>query len=73
MIQVRLKEVLDERGKSVYWLNRQTNVALSTLYAIVKSKRTSIDFGVLDAICEALECPAGDILVHVPTKKKSSK
>lgn len=56
--------------KTIYWLNGQTKVALSTLYAIAKGKRTSIDLGVLDALCEALGCQTGDILVHVPKKKK---
>ncbi len=68
MIEVRLLNVLAQRPKgesSLYWLERQSGVTYNTLHAFANGKRGSVDFSVLDRICTALGCAAGDILVHV--------
>ena len=59
---IKLREVLDQRNKSIYWLNKQTGIASSTLSRICNNKTTSIEFSVLDKICEALDCEISDIL-----------
>ena len=59
---IKLREVLDQRNKSIYWLNKQTGIASSTLSRICNNKTTSIEFSVLDKICEALDCKVSDIL-----------
>lgn len=59
---VKLREVLNQRNKSIYWLNKQTGIASSTLSRICNNKTTSIEFSVLDKICEALDCEISDIL-----------
>lgn len=64
---IKLREALDRRNKSIYWLNRQTGIASSTLSRICNNKTTSIEFSVLDKICEALDCEISDILEN--TKK----
>jgi len=60
---IRLREVLDAKQKSIYWLNKETGIASSTLSRICNNKTTSIEFSVLDKICEALNCNISDILV----------
>lgn len=59
---IKLREVLDRRNKSIYWLNKQTGIASSTLSKICNNKTSSIDFSTLDKICEALNCDVSDIL-----------
>lgn len=59
---IKLREALDHRNKSIYWLNKQTGIASSTLSRICNNKTTSIEFSVLDKICEALDCDISDIL-----------
>lgn len=59
---IKLREVLNQRNKSIYWLNKQTGIASSTLSRICNNKTTSIEFSVLDKICEALDCEISDIL-----------
>lgn len=60
---VKLREILDNKNKSIYWLNKETGIAASTLSRICNNKTTSIEFTVLDKICEALNCDIGDILI----------
>lgn len=66
---IRLREVLDAKQKSIYWLNKETGIASSTLSRICNNKTTSIEFSVLDKICEALNCDVSDIL----QKEENSK
>ena len=60
---IKLREVLDSKNKSIYWLNKETGIASSTLSRICNNKTASIEFSVLDKICEALNCNISDILV----------
>lgn len=64
---IKLREALDQRNKSIYWLNKQTGIASSTLSRICNNKTTSIEFSVLDKICEALNCEVSDILENTKT------
>ncbi len=73
MIATRLTELLDARGKSIYWLSKETGMAYSTMYRLKKSNTDSISFRVLEKICEVLGCEPGDILVRVPDKKPAKK
>lgn len=59
---IKLREALDQRNKSIYWLNKQTGIAASTLSRICNNKTSSIEFSVLDKICDALDCEISDIL-----------
>ena len=63
-MQIKLREVLDKKRKSIYQLNKETGIASSTLSRICNNKTTSIEFSVLDKICEALDCDVSDILEH---------
>jgi putative transcriptional regulator len=66
MIQPKLSEVLEDQGKSLYWLAQETGVAYSTLHKFNKAQTKGIDFRVLDEICAALNCQPGDILIRLP-------
>lgn len=64
IMKIKLREVLNKKGKSIYWLNKETGIASSTLSRICNSKTSSIEFSVLDKICNALNCEVSDILEH---------
>ena len=66
MIKAQLDELLEQRGKSLYWLQQQTGFAYTTLWKLRTGKADSIKFDVLDKICTLLECAPGDVLVQVP-------
>jgi putative transcriptional regulator len=66
MIQPMLSQVLEDQGKSLYWLAQETGVAYSTLHKFNKAQTNGIDFRVLDEICSALGCQPGDILIRLP-------
>lgn len=65
MIKAQLDEILEARGKSLYWLQQQTGFAYTTLWKLRTGKSDSIKFDILDKICTLLECTPGDVLIQV--------
>jgi putative transcriptional regulator len=61
-IKVCIDEQLEQRGRSFYWLSKQTGVSHTTLWRLKKGKALGINFITLEKICRALECAPGDIL-----------
>jgi putative transcriptional regulator len=71
MVELRLKERLGNR--SLYWLAKQTGIAYSTIHKLATTATQGISFGVLDKLCDALECTPGDLLVKSPNAKRSKR
>lgn len=74
MIEVRLKQVLEARGRTRYWLEKETGIHFNTLARIEKAEASNrIELRVLDEICRALECQPGDLLVRIDDKAESKR
>ncbi len=74
MIEVRLKQVLEARGRTRYWLGKESGIDYNTLARIERADLSNrIELRVLDEICRALECQPGDILVRVDDSKDESR
>ena len=61
-MRVILQETLKNRGKSQYWLAKQTGIAISTISNMCNGKTSRIEFSVLQKICDALDCEVYDII-----------
>ena len=74
MIEVRLKQVLEARGRSRYWLAQESGIDYDTLTRIERAESSNrIELRVLDEICRALECQPGDLLVRIDDKAESKR
>lgn len=62
MIETRIDELLEERGRTFYWLAKETGISHTTLWRLKKGKALGISFGTLEGICLALGCQPGDVL-----------
>jgi putative transcriptional regulator len=62
MIETRIDELLAERGRSFYWLAKETGISHTTLWRLKKGKALGINFVTLGGICRALDCQPGDVL-----------
>lgn len=71
IIEVRIDELLEKRGRSFYWLSKQTGISHTTLWRLKKGKALGINFVTLEKICQALECQPGDVLRLGSEKKKA--
>ena len=69
IITVRIEELLKEKGRSFYWLSKQTQISHTTLWRLKKGKALGINFVTLEKICQALECEPGNVLKLLAEKK----
>lgn len=69
MIKIRLKELLEERGRTLYWLAKQAGVRYATIWNLSRGEVGRLSVNALDRICEALDCQPGDLLIRVANKK----
>lgn len=72
-IRVALKELLEARGESMYWLSKETGRPYASIWTFAKAERDGISFQMLEAICTALECGPGDILVLEEGEAREAK
>ena len=72
-IRMALAELLEERGKSLYWLTKQVGTDYTTMHRFKSEKAAGITFDMLGRICTALECSPGDLLIPVDEKAESKK
>ncbi len=61
-IEVQIDALLAQRGRTFYWLSKQTGISHTTLWRLKKGKALGINFETLKKICEALGCQPGDVL-----------
>lgn len=73
MIEIQIDVLLESRGRSFYWLSKETGVSHTTLWRLKKGKALGIQFETLKKICQALECQPGDVLSLASEKKSRGK
>lgn len=69
-MKVKINDALAKRGKSKYWLSKQTGITAATLTNLSSGKTTKISFDLIDKICFALNCTPNDILEPEPPVKE---
>ena len=62
-IHCRLDELLAERAMTLTELSKLVGVSLVNLSVLKNDRARAIRFSTLTAICDALECEVGDLLV----------
>lgn len=62
-IEVKLDDLLHERRMTLTELAQRIDITLANLSILKTSKARAIRFSTLEAICEALDCQPGDLLV----------
>ena len=72
-ILVKLDERLWERRMTLTELSERVGISLANLSILKTGKARAIRFSTLDAICRALECQPGDLLVHDPAVQFSEE
>ena len=73
MIKPMLTELLEKKGVTLYRLAKETDLAYSTLHKFSNGRTVSVDFRVLDLICETLNCQPGDLLIRVPPGSRETR
>lgn len=65
-IHCRLDELLTQRGMTLTELSARVGVSIVNLSVLKNDRARAIRYSTLRAICEALACEVGDLLVLAP-------
>lgn len=65
-IIVRLDELLLDRGMTLTELSQRVGITLANLSVLKSGRARAVRFSTLEAICVALHCQPGDLLVFDP-------
>ncbi|HMM83454.1 MAG: helix-turn-helix domain-containing protein [Cryobacterium sp.] len=65
-IRCRLDELLEERGMTLTRLAELVDLSIVNLSVLKNDRARAIRFSTLRAICVALECEVGELLVLAP-------
>lgn len=68
IMKLRIKEILEEKGKTKYWLYIQLGLSYQNFNRIINNETTSIKFENLKAICDILECTPNDLFEEYHNK-----
>lgn len=71
-IHCRLDELLEARGMTLTELSKQVGVSLVNLSVLKNDRARAIRFSTLTAICDALDCQVGDLLVTGRASSRSA-
>lgn len=63
-IHCRLDELLEERGMTLTRLSELVGVSIVNLSVLKNDRARAIRFSTLTAICDALDCEVGELLVR---------
>ena len=66
MIRIDLDVMLARRKMSLTELSQRVGITLANLSILKTGKARAVRLQTLDAICRALDCQPGDILVYEP-------
>ena len=66
---VNLDVVMAQRKMTLSQLSERVDITLANLSILKNNKAKAVRFSTLEAICAALDCQPGDILVYVPEEK----
>jgi putative transcriptional regulator len=73
MIEIRIDGLLENCGRSFYWLAKETGISHTTLWRLKKGKALGINFETLEKMCETLKCQPGDLLAHTNRRSISKR
>ncbi len=62
-VHCRLDELLEAKGMTLTELSRRVGVSLVNLSVLKNDRARAIRFSTLSAVCDALDCQVGDLLV----------
>ncbi len=72
MIRITLDVMLARRKMSVTELSERVGITMANISILKNEKARAIRLETLNAICKALDCQPGDVMVYVPDEADGS-
>jgi putative transcriptional regulator len=68
MYKLNVKNLLDAKGKTQYWLAKQTGISANNVSKIYNGETVNIRLDTINKLCEALECTPCELFINDNTK-----
>ena len=65
MIRLRAKELLEQKGKTKYWLYKQLGMSYQNFSRMIDNETKSIKYDNIKAMCLIFDCTPNDLLEMV--------
>ena len=62
MVHLKIRELLNEKGKSKYWLHNQINMDYHNLSRLMNNQTDSIRFENIEKLCTVLDCTPNELI-----------
>lgn len=62
MVYLNIKELLEKKGKSTYWLVHKMESDYQTINAMIDNETKGIKFKTIEKLCTLLECTPNDLI-----------
>jgi len=72
-MRLRIPEILEEKGKTKYWLYIQLGLSYQNFNKMVNNQATGIKFENLQALCDTLECTPNDLFEEYHSANDTTK
>lgn len=63
MYKLNVKNLLDSKGKTQYWLAKQTGISANNIGKIYNGETVNIRLDTINKLCLALDCTPGDLFI----------
>lgn len=61
MIRFNIQPLLEARGKTPYWLSKQTGISYPNVAKMVKGKSRAVHLETIEILCQVLDCTPNDL------------
>ncbi len=63
MIKFNIMQLLYDKGKTKYWLNKQLGMSYGNFIKMVNNETKMIKLENIEALCQILECTPNDLFI----------
>lgn len=71
MIKLRAAELLEEKGKTKYWLYKQLGMSYQNFTRLLNNQTKSIKYEYIEIMCQVFECTPNDLFIIEPNEAES--
>ena len=66
MIKLKVKDILEQRGLTKYWLYKQMGMSYQNFNRMINNETKSIKYANLEVLCLVLKCQPRDLFEYNP-------
>lgn len=68
MVNIRINELLEQNGKSAYWLYKQLSMSYQSFQRLRNNETRSISRENIEALCQIFDCTPNDLFEFAQEK-----